>query len=130
MKPWQEQCAEIMLLLEETFPEVQYRITFRKEKNEWSFIVEQVRNDKGPHTGAAFFWLQVKSENVEKLPGLMLAKAKERIHEWQKEGLDKVKKQMDELTKVRDELDKRLAVTVSVEKLELMVKEKDAPQQT
>lgn len=123
MKPWQEQCADIISLLEQHFPEVKYQIVFRKEKTEWLFTVEQTRNDKGPHHGAAFFWLQVKSEEVEKLPTLMLAKAKERIHQWQTEGLEAVRKQMEELTRVRDELDKRLFVTPAVEKLEMEVKQ-------
>lgn len=123
MKPWQEQCADIMSLLESHFSEVKYQIVFRKEKDEWVFICETVRNDKGAHTGTAFFWLSVRDKDVEKLPGLLLEKAKERIHQWQSEGLEKVKKQMEELTRVRDELDKRLAVTVDVEKLELEVKQ-------
>ena len=118
MMTWQDKCVAVIDYLESHFPEVQYRIVFRKEKEQWIFIVESVRNDKGIHTGTAISWLQVTDADIERLPLLMLEKAKARVLEWQKDGLDRVRKQAVELEKTRNELDKRLAANTLLAQLE------------
>ena len=120
---WQDKCVAVIDYLESYFPEVQYRIVFRKVKDQWSYIVESVRNDKGIHTGAAIEWLQVTDTDIERLPVLMLEKAQVRIIEWQKEGLEQVRKQAQELEKVRNELDKRLASNALLAQLEKKVQD-------
>jgi len=115
---WQDKCVAVIDYLESHFPEVQYRIVFRKVKDGWSYIVESVRNDKGVHTGTAVTWLQVTDADIERLPLMMLEKCKQRVLEWQKEGLDVVRKQAEELEKARNELDKRLSSNVLLAQLE------------
>lgn len=120
MKSWQEQCAEVIEYLEDHFPEVQYKINFRKDpKYGWSFIVESERKDGGPYHGTKLNlnWIQVVADNVESLPQKMLDKARERIMEWQKEGLDKVRLQAEELEKAKNELQKRFNANNILDKL-------------
>lgn len=131
MKTWQERCQDVIEFLESYFPEVQYRITFRKDKVQgWIFIVESVRNDKGPHQFAATDWIQVNSDDVEQLPDKMLVKARERIMEWQKDGLNKVREQAQELEKARNELEKRLNANAILAKLEKAVTGEKAANET
>lgn len=117
MKSWQEQCADIIDLLEECFPEIKYRIIFYREyinklkTNNWKFVVESVRNDKGNYQGETkIFYLEVAGENIETLPELLLDKARLKVIEWQKEGLEKVNRQMEELEKAKKEVEKRLEI--------------------
>lgn len=118
---WQDKCVAVIEYLESHFPDVQYRIVFRKVKDGWSYIVESVRNDKGIHTGTAVTWLQVIDADIEKLPLLMLEKCQQRVLEWQKEGLNKVQEQAKALEEARNELDKRLASNKLLAELEKKV---------
>ena len=118
---WQDKCVAVIDYLQSHFPDVEYRIVFRKSKDQWIYIVESVRNDKGIHTGSAVTWLQVTDADIEQLPIKMLEKCQQRVLEWQKEGLDKVRQQAEELEKARNELDKRLASNKLLAELEKKV---------
>lgn len=107
---WQEQCAEVINFMEGLFKDVKYRIVFRKANDEWSFIVESIRNDGGKHHGDAINWVSVSGKCVETLPELLLLKAQKEVNEWQALGLKEVQKHAVELEKAKIELDRRLNI--------------------
>ena len=124
MKNWQEQCAEILDYIESFFPDVRHEIKFRKDAREgvWIFTVEAIRTDWGPHYGAKvdqpyLRWLQIRGEDVERLPGEMMERVRQRILEWQQEGLEKVRKKALELEEVKNEMQKRLDASIGLDKI-------------
>ena len=121
MRSWQEKCADIIDFLEGQFKEVKYRIYFGRRDNEWSFTVESVRSDGGPHSGSAVNWLFIAGKDVESLPDQMLAKAYDAVLNWQKEGFAQVQKSLENWQKARAELDKRLHVNEEYERLKASV---------
>lgn len=107
---WQDRCVAIMDFLKTFNPEVDYNITFKKHKDEWQFSLNVLRNDKGQHSGSPLWYVSVTSKDVEVLPDLLLDKVKQKLIEWQQDGMNKVIEQQKELQKAREELDKRMNV--------------------
>lgn len=129
MRSWQDQCADIIDFLEHYIKDTKFKISFGRRKDEWTFWVEKIRSDGGPHDGTGVSWLYVSSDNVDNLPEKMRTKAEDALLKWQQECFDLVADKFEQWQKARSELDKRLDATKDFERLKVRLVQKSEESQ-